>query len=111
LLTCKADGSSSCCTANCTAWHWYVQCFAIAVSYRVSALVLLPECIFFGGGNYISSRALIAILEKGASFAEHSEVTKGVDEALCAEKEGVDRARLGNALLQVAVNNSFNVPS
>jgi hypothetical protein len=49
---------------------------------------------------------LIAGLEKYASFAEHANIAKAVDEALCAEKEGFDRARFGNALLQIAVNNS-----
>jgi hypothetical protein len=54
---------------------------------------------------------LIAGLEQYASFAEHSNVAKAVDDALRAEKEGIDGARVGNALLQIAVNNSFTVPS
>jgi hypothetical protein len=54
---------------------------------------------------------LVAGLEKYASFAEHSNVSKAVDEALRAEKDGFDRARFGNALLQIAVNNSLSVHS
>jgi hypothetical protein len=54
---------------------------------------------------------LITGLEKYASFAEHANVAKAVDEALCAEKEGFDRTRFRNALLQIAVNNSLSVHS
>ena len=52
------------------------------------------------------TEAVIAGLEKYGSFAN---VAKAVDEALHAEKEGIDPGRLGKALLQIAENNSFSV--
>jgi hypothetical protein len=111
LLTCNLDWSSSYSTANYTAWPWYVQCFSTTVSYRDSALVTLPEAIILEKDHNPQDNILVAGLEKYASFAEHSNVMKAVDEALCVEKEGLDHARLGKALLQIAVNNSFSVHS
>jgi hypothetical protein len=108
LLTYNLDGSSSCKTTNCATWPRYVHCFAVTVSYRVAAVVVLPESILLGKSHDNSSEAFLAGLEK---YAEHANVAKAVDEALCVEKDGFDRARLGNALLQIAVNNSFSVHS
>jgi hypothetical protein len=73
----------------------------------------LPESILLrkGDDDKSFSEALIAGLEKYASFAEHANIAKAVDEALRAEKEGFDGARFGNALLQIAVNSSFSVHS
>jgi hypothetical protein len=91
--------------ATCTTWPWYVQCFVITVPYKDPVAVILPESILFREGH----EALVARLEKYASFAKHSNVAKAVDEALHAEKEGIDPAQLGKALLQIAANNSFSV--
>jgi hypothetical protein len=59
----------------------------------------------------MKAEALVAGLEKYAAFAEHSNVAKAVDEALSAERGGIDPTQLGNALLQIAVNSSFSVDS
>ena len=71
----------------------------------------MPEAILLGKDHNLPYEVLVAGLEKYASFAEHSNVMKAVDEALCVEKEGLDHARLGKALLQISVNNSFSVQS
>jgi hypothetical protein len=80
----------------------------VTVSYKAAAVVVLPESVLLGNDHDNSPEALIAGLEK---YAEHANVAEAVDEALRAEKDGFDRARLGNALLQIAVNNSFSVHS
>jgi hypothetical protein len=110
-LTDNLDGSCSCSTTNCAPWPWYVQCLTVTVSYRDAALVMLPEGVLLLKGHHEGSRALITGVGQYASFAEHSNFAKAVDEALFAEKEGIDEARLSNALLQIAVNNPFTVHS
>jgi len=72
---------------------------------------MLPEGILLSNGAEMSFQAVVAGLEKYASFAEQSGVAKAVDEALGAEKKGLDGGWLGNALLQIAVNNPFSVES
>jgi hypothetical protein len=110
-LTYNLDGSCSCGTTNCAAWARYVQCFAIIVSYRDAAAVVIPESVLFGKGYDEASEALITGVEQYASFAEHSNFADAVDVALHAEKEGFDRVRLRRALVQIAVNNPFTVHS
>jgi hypothetical protein len=66
----------------------------------------LPEYFLLKKSHSTLSEAIAAGLEKYASFAN---VAKAVDEALHAEKKGIDPARLGKALLQIAENNSFSV--
>ena len=106
MLTCNLDGTSSCSPTSCTAWPWYVHCFAITVTNNYPALVILPEYILLKQSQSSRAEAFFAGLEKYASFAN---VAKAVDEALHAEKKGIDPARLGKALLQIAENNSFSV--
>jgi hypothetical protein len=71
----------------------------------------LPEGILLSNSAEMSYQAVLSGLEKYASFAEKSGVAKAVDEALGAEKKGLDPGQLGNALLQIAVNSPFNVES
>jgi hypothetical protein len=62
------------------------------ISYKDSALVILPEGVLLQKGHNTNIEALAAGLDKYPSFAEHSNVAKAVDEALHAEKQGIDPA-------------------
>jgi hypothetical protein len=83
--------------------------FSIAVSDRDAAAFIVPEILLLRNRNDKPFEAIITGLEQYASFAKHSNIAKAVDEALCAETEGIDCDRFGNVLFQIVVDNPFTV--